>query len=192
MSAVQLARPCALTVPDGLTTPVPRLPTEALGDIVVGLAQAEGLWRPHVVHHPHELGRVRLLATPAYEVWLLSWMPGHGSGLHDHGGANGAFVVVDGELIETVAGSAADHRNRTVVRRRHGAGSAAVVETGHVHDLVNLATGPATSLHVYSQSLSSMGFYDDAEPEVRGQRVRTLWVERETPRLADGPILHHS
>ncbi|MGW2725506.1 cysteine dioxygenase, partial [Streptomyces sp. NPDC001492] len=27
----------------------------------------------------------RLRTGPGYEVWLLSWVPGQGSGLHDHG-----------------------------------------------------------------------------------------------------------
>src|SRR6266511_2315889 len=71
-----------------------RLHTAALADIVIGLARAEDLWRPHVLHNPDERARVRLLATPAYEVWLLGWTPGQAVGLHDHGGANAAFVVV--------------------------------------------------------------------------------------------------
>jgi hypothetical protein len=32
----------------------------------------------------------RLRTGPGYEVWLLSWVPGQGSGLHDHGRSSGA------------------------------------------------------------------------------------------------------
>lgn len=42
------------------------------------------------------------------EVWLLTWLPGQGADLHDHGRSAGAFVVMLGELTEqTVA-----HENR--------------------------------------------------------------------------------
>ena len=85
-----------------------------LVEIVTGLAAAEALWRPHVTHDAAERARLRLLATPAYEVWLLGWTPGQSVGLHDHGDANGAFVVVDGELVETTLTSG---------RHRVGSGS---------------------------------------------------------------------
>ena len=91
-----------------------RLDVAALADIATGLAEAEELWRPHVVHDGVERARVRLLATPVYEVWLLGWTPGQSVGLHDHGDANGAFVVVDGTLTETSSTAAVD---RTLGRR---------------------------------------------------------------------------
>src|SRR3712207_8332217 len=36
------------------------------------------------------------------QVWLLSWLPGQGTGLHDHGGSAGALAVVRGTLSEAV------------------------------------------------------------------------------------------
>lgn len=42
----------------------------------------------------------RLRTGPGYEVWLLSWVPGQGSGLHDHGLSSGVLTVLDGELTE--------------------------------------------------------------------------------------------
>ena len=38
--------------------------------------------------------------------WLLSWLPGQGTGLHDHGGSAGAFAVVRGTLHERVGARA--------------------------------------------------------------------------------------
>ena len=35
-----------------------------------------------------------------HEVWLLTWLPGQGTDLHDHGGSSGAFHVVSGTLTE--------------------------------------------------------------------------------------------
>lgn len=42
----------------------------------------------------------RLRTGPGYEVWLLSWVPGQGSGLHDHGASSGVMTVLEGELTE--------------------------------------------------------------------------------------------
>ena len=51
------------------------------------------------------------MATPIYEVWLLGWTPGQSVGLHDHGPANGAFIIVDGTLTETLAHEPGDRRS---------------------------------------------------------------------------------
>lgn len=163
----------------------PRLDLAALGDIVAGLARAEDLWHPHVAHDAVERARVRLLATPVYEVWLLGWTPGQSVGLHDHGGSNGAFVVVDGELVETFAPDGAHPSARRLAQRTIAAGGMGTIAAGAAHDVANRSHDLATSLHVYSRPLRSMGFYDDDDPAVRGHRVRTLWVE-ETPAVLDG------
>jgi hypothetical protein len=154
-----------------------RLDTATLSDIVHGLAVAEDLWRPFVLHDTHERARVRLLATPAYEVWLLGWTPGQSVGLHDHGGANAAFIVVDGTLTETAV---PDRVRRTLVERPIAAGTAGTVASGRLHDISNRSNSLATSIHAYSKPLRSMGFYDVPEPGVHGHRVRTLWVEEES------------
>jgi mannose-6-phosphate isomerase-like protein (cupin superfamily) len=172
----------ALTGTAPTVDPGARLATTTLSDIVHGLAIAEDLWRPHVVHNPDERARVRLLATPAYEVWLLGWTPGQAVGLHDHGGANAVFFVVDGTLTETVA---VDRTSRTLVDRSIPAGSAGVVPAGQIHDVANRSSTLATSIHAYSKPLRSMGFYDVPEPGVHGHRVRTLWVEEETAVLPE-------
>ena len=113
-----------------------------------------------------------------YEVWLLGWTPGQSVGLHDHGGANGAFVVVDGTLTETSSTAAVD---RTLVRTVLGAGDVGPVPAGAVHDVANRSARNATSIHAYSRPLTSMGFYASSAPDRRGARVRTLWVHRSRP-----------
>ena len=42
----------------------------------------------------------RLAITDDHEAWLLSWLPGQSTDLHDHGGSAGAFAVVSGTLTE--------------------------------------------------------------------------------------------
>ena len=139
----------------------PPLPLPALVDMATGLAAASP------VPGPPTDGRraaVRLLATPAYEAWLLVWPPGTGIEAHDHGDASGAFVVVDGELTET---RWSGHRS---TRRRLRPGHAAAVPAGAVHGIAASGRRTAVSVHVYSPPLTEMRFYDG------DGHVRDVWA----------------
>lgn len=146
---VRLLPPAPATEPA-----IEALAVDVLADIAVGLARAEDLWRPHVRHDPLSRTSVRLVATDRYEVWLLGWTTGQQVEPHDHGGAAAAFVVLDGTLTEVTIGVA----GTTTATLREGAVS--TVPPGTVHDVVDLAAAPATSLHVYSPPLSTMTFYE--------------------------------
>ncbi|MEU5720025.1 cysteine dioxygenase family protein [Streptomyces sp. NPDC020403] len=85
--------------------------------------------------------------TPAgYEVWLLSWVPGQGSGLHDHGPSSGVLTVLEGRLTE--------HTGRGT--HALDAGSQRVFAPGYVHEVVNRSLEPAVSLHIYHPGLTDM------------------------------------
>lgn len=105
----------------------------------------------------------RLTDAGGHEAWLLTWLPGQGTGWHDHGGSAGAFLVVAGQLREDTIGGT---RNlATGTGRRFGA--------RHIHRVVNDGALPAISLHVYSPALTSMTRYE----MVGGSLVRQA-VER--------------
>jgi predicted metal-dependent enzyme (double-stranded beta helix superfamily) len=165
---VSLARP----VRPGASAPT--LELDALVAIAQGLARAEDLWRPHVSHDPLSRTSVRLIATEAYEVWLLGWTAGQRVELHDHGGANAAFAVLEGVLDEIVLGFAG------TTTKRLGAGAVGTVPAGVVHDVVNTDPIVATSLHVYSDPLRTMTYYDPS-----GKPSHTEIVER-APALLTG------
>ncbi|MFF7715949.1 cupin domain-containing protein [Streptomyces sp. NPDC007988] len=88
----------------------------------------------------------RLRTGPGYEVWLLSWVPGQGSGLHDHGPSSGVLTVLEGELTERTA-----RADRALT-----AGAQRVFAPGYVHEVVNDSLEPAVSLHVYFPGLTEM------------------------------------
>ncbi|MGW1883175.1 cysteine dioxygenase [Streptomyces sp. NPDC001970] len=88
----------------------------------------------------------RLRTGPGYEVWLLSWVPGQSSGLHDHGRSSGVLTVLDGELTERTATAA----------RSLAAGAQRVFAPGYVHEVVNDSLEPAVSLHIYFPGLTEM------------------------------------
>ncbi|MEU5824498.1 cysteine dioxygenase family protein [Streptomyces sp. NPDC047803] len=116
----------------------------------VGLARTiaadRGLWAPLVQYDATSRWYHRLRAGLGYEVWLLSWVPGQGSGLHDHGPSSGVLTVLDGELTERT-----DRGKRTL-----GAGAQRVFAPGYLHEVVNDSLEPAVSLHVYYPGLTDM------------------------------------
>jgi predicted metal-dependent enzyme (double-stranded beta helix superfamily) len=102
----------------------------------------------------------RLATEPDHEVWLLTWLPGQGTDLHDHGGSAGALHVVSGELTEDTVGpaAAAGGGDRVTVRRLvEGIGRR--FGPRHVHRIVNRSTRPAVSIHVYGPALTTMTRY---------------------------------
>ncbi|WP_079070915.1 MULTISPECIES: cysteine dioxygenase [Streptomyces] len=97
----------------------------------------------------------RLRTGPGYEVWLLSWVPGQGSGLHDHGASSGVLTVLEGELTE--------HTSRG--RLTHRAGGQRVFAPGYAHEVVNDTLDGAVSLHVYFPGLTQMPMHSCSPAE---------------------------
>jgi hypothetical protein len=100
----------------------------------------------------------RLLLTAAYEVWLIAWEAAADLELHDHGGSQGAFQVVDGALVEAHSDLVEPAPLQTLLI---GAGEGREVTPTRVHRVWNPGPGRAVSVHVYSPPLRSMTFYDD-------------------------------
>jgi len=126
------------------------LAAEALADIALEVADLETLWRPILRHDPTRRWYERLLLTSRLEIWLIGWSAGQGTRMHDHGGAHGAFAVVDGGLVETA----------TDARTAHRAGSVSWFGPDWVHTVANAAAAPATSIHAYSPPSLPMRFHD--------------------------------
>ncbi|MFF0190707.1 cysteine dioxygenase [Streptomyces sp. NPDC005244] len=116
----------------------------------VGMARSiaadRSQWEHHVEYDAASRWYHRLRTGPGYEVWLLSWVPGQGSGLHDHGGSSGVLTVLDGALTErTERGT-----------RALGSGAQRVFAPGYAHEVVNDSLEGAVSLHVYYPGLTEM------------------------------------
>jgi hypothetical protein len=104
------------------------------------------------------------------DIWLISWVPGHATELHDHGGSLGALTVLSGSLNEF------RWDGRGLRRRRLDAGDQAGFPLGWVHDVVwaprpvpTPIAGPAAtatpvrptlSVHAYSPPLTAMSYYE--------------------------------
>lgn len=102
----------------------------------------------------------RLRGDDDLDVWLISWVPGRHTELHDHGGSLGALTVLSGALDE--------YRwdGDRLRRRRLDAGDQAAFPLGWVHDVVwarSQVPTPTLSVHAYSPPLAAMSYYEVTE-----------------------------
>jgi predicted metal-dependent enzyme (double-stranded beta helix superfamily) len=140
--------------------------------LAVALTLRTDLWAPRVEYR--EASRWSALVDPAdaaavldpalhaelagAQVWLLSWLPGQGTDLHDHGTSAGAFAVARGTLTERVVAA----RSREAVHQSTtdlAAGRVRYFGEHHVHQVTNSLTEPAVSVHVYAPALRWMNTY---------------------------------
>jgi hypothetical protein len=98
----------------------------------------------------------RLADEPDYEVWLLTWLPGQGTDLHDHGGSAGAFHVMSGSITEDTVTPGSPAR---ITARELGEGAGRRFGSRHIHRITNRSGRPAISVHVYGPALSTMTRY---------------------------------
>lgn len=97
----------------------------------------------------------RLHTDDDLDVWLISWVAGHTTELHDHGGSLGALTVLTGVLHEY------RWTGRTLVRRGLDAGDQAAFPLGWVHDVGAADADQQTlSVHAYSPPLTAMSYYE--------------------------------
>ena len=137
---------------------------------------AAGRYRD-IAFDPRERWHQRIYRDQRLDVWILSWLPAQGTQLHDHGGSNGAFTVLSGELTETVAGA------RGLADHVRGTGASVGFGARYVHDVRNAGAAPAVSVHAYSRPLTSMTFYDydDSAEFVGGRLVPLATVPTDDP-----------
>ena len=161
--------------PEGPSAPLRRAPhspqrcalgpvalLDLLADYVAETASFLAMAPPDLPDRRYEL----LELTGDFDIWAIHWPRGQGLELHDHGGAAGALWVVEGSLEEHYIGA-----DGAVSRRSIVAGGGAAFGPRYVHDVVNVETTPATSVHAYSPPLESMNFYRRDGRRLRVERA---------------------
>ncbi|MEZ0070626.1 quercetin dioxygenase-like cupin family protein [Streptacidiphilus sp. MAP12-20] len=146
--------------------PAPLAHPTTVGDFAALARRVAGdraRWEPLVRYDALTRWYARLETGPGYEVWLLSWLPGQGSGAHDHGRSSAVMTVLQGELTERSPGREP---------RALAAGAQRVIAPGYVHEVVNDTLEPAVTVHVYFPGLTEMTPYPKPalqRPTVAGQ-----------------------
>lgn len=137
--------------------PTGPLDTSVLRDIAAGLAQV--VEAPEAAE-PWTLEATRLLATDAYDAWVMVWGPAALSESHDHDGSVGVVQVVQGNLLETSLGLA-DALPSPL--RRLGPGEHVECAATEFHSLFNPTSGTTVTVNVYSPPLGEHSVRDGAD-----------------------------
>lgn len=123
---------------------------EELANIVSQFASSEG-WMDGVRLRAEHRWYERLYQGSDHDIWVISWLPRQSTGLHDHGGSSGAFVVATGILEE--------FRPDGQTLAIH-AGKPRAFGPNYAHDVRNVSLAPAVSIHAYSPPLTDMNEYE--------------------------------
>lgn len=133
------------------------------------LATARHTWAHLLRYDPDRRWFALIERTAEHEAWLMSWLPGQHTDLHDHGGATGGFTVVSGELAERVIQVDGSGRPAEVLHSLVS-GQSRVFGPNYLHQVHNDGPDPAISIHVYRPARAPMNVYtlDHATGAVRG------------------------
>ena len=135
-------------------------------------AAAPALWPVAPRYSAAERWYHRIGVEADHEAWLLTWLPGQGTELHDHGGSAGAFHVLSGTLTEdTVSDDGPGAVG--IADRELGEGAGRRFGSRHIHRITNRSVRPAISIHVYAPALATMTRY-----RVSGARLEVADVEK--------------
>ena len=110
--------------------------------MVSSVAPQVDLWRPRVRHQLYRRFYERLTLADDHEVWLICWDVGQMTLLHDHGSSAGAFIVVEGSLLED-HGRVGEGR---LHQRRIPRGRIRSFGPSYVHNLTNPGPSLVTSI----------------------------------------------
>jgi predicted metal-dependent enzyme (double-stranded beta helix superfamily) len=149
-----MAAPLPAPAPAPPRRPPVDLGEEELRAIVADLARRPELWREHVAHDPDQRRFTRLRIDADVEVWLICWMAGQDTGLHDHGDSRGAVAVVAGHIHEE------RHVHRALAHElEFAAGQTLTFSPPVVHRVRHSGEAPAVTLHAYSPPLRGSSAY---------------------------------
>jgi rhodanese-related sulfurtransferase/mannose-6-phosphate isomerase-like protein (cupin superfamily) len=151
---------------------IPAAPTPQELASIVQVVASSIQWLDRVRLRADRRWYERLYHGPAYDVWLISWMPGQSTGFHDHGASSGAFFVTTGTLEEHRPGQ----RSRVI-----SAGDFCAFGPDYPHDVRNSSKAPSVSIHVYSPPLTEMNEY-----ELAGDRLIPRMSEARELEIRDG------
>jgi Cysteine dioxygenase type I len=130
------------------------LTPEELEAVAAGIAGQREIWEPLVrVDSGHR--RFELIYEDDHvDAWVLSWMPGQGTGFHDHYVSSVGIACVQGVVREDwlrYGDGEVPFSFRAGDTRRGG--------PGYIHRVRHERGEPAVTIHVYSPRLDEVGQY---------------------------------
>jgi len=140
--------------------PVAPLAPDDLRAQLIGFSARRERWRGLVRHDPEERTYALLHRGPTSEIYVVSWMPGHDTGFHDHDQSAAAIAVLEGTVLEDrlcLGGTVSDALP---------AGSLVTIPPSAIHRVRHGGDAPSVTMHAYSPPLERVGAYE-VEPSGR-------------------------
>jgi predicted metal-dependent enzyme (double-stranded beta helix superfamily) len=164
---------------EGLLSP------DELEGVAGAIAARAELWKP-LVHTDANHRRYELVyEDDRMDAWVLSWMPGQGTGFHDHYISGVGLCVASGCVREDLMVYGAEHQSRQL-----RAGETRRGGPGYIHRVSHDEGTPAVTVHVYSPRLDWVGQYRLDDDAVMQREVRPGRNELTAQLVADGALEH--
>jgi hypothetical protein len=169
----------ALVPHDGLLTP------DELEQVALDLVERRDIWDPLVRVDPDRRRYELVDEDERMDAWVLSWMPGQGTGFHDHYISGVGIAVAVGEVREDLL----VYRGEDV-RLQLRAGESRQGGPGYIHRVRHELGEPAVTIHVYSPRLDWVGQYRLGDDGVVRREVRPGRNELTDQLIAAGALEH--
>lgn len=108
---------------------------------------------------PTKYTRNLVAANDNVELFVMGWLPGQASAIHDHGKSHGAALVLAGEAEEDTFMAVRDgvQRKETAIRKR---GQSTLERPTDIHRMRNASTQLLVTLHAYAPRLADYRTYE--------------------------------
>ena len=164
---------------DGLLSP------DELEGVASAVVARTDLWEPLVHGNPERRCYELVYEDDRMDAWILSWMPGQGTGFHDHYISGVGLAVARGCVREDIMVYGSEPQSRRLCEGATRQGG-----PGYIHRVNHDEGMPAVTVHVYSPRLDWVGQYRLAEDGVIRREVRPGRNELTEQLIADGALEH--
>jgi len=130
------------------------LDADELEEVAVAIARRPVIWEPLVRVDSSQRRYELVYEDDRMDAWVLSWMPGQGTGFHDHDVSGVGICCVQGRVRESWL-----RFDAPVLDTYLGPGNTRRGEPGYIHRVQHDAGEPAVTIHVYSPRLDAVGQY---------------------------------
>lgn len=161
------------------------LSTDELEELAAEIVERREMWEPLVRVDPDQRRYELIYEDERLDAWVLSWMPGQGTGFHDHYISGVGLCVAAGGVREDLMVYGRDDIElhlRPGDRRQGG--------PGYIHRVRHELGEPAVTIHVYSPRLDWVGQYRLADDGVVRREVRPGRNELTDQLIAQGALEH--
>jgi uncharacterized NAD(P)/FAD-binding protein YdhS/quercetin dioxygenase-like cupin family protein len=130
--------------------------------------------------------RRRVARTEAFEMLVMTWLPGQGSGAHDHAGSVSAFKILRGTADETRYAQAADSLVDPVGTYQLHAGEVGIDPGDVIHAVRNGHRELLVTVHVYAPPIRELRRFT---PRSEGAAPTRAFLRRRQPRAPQVAIV---